>query len=203
MNVPTTLMPPDARVRLHELLYARASFLEAESCARRLRTTKHEDEVTTSLITSMVVAYVRPFMRTNSPDGTKKVHVDHALAEKIDAGTHRNLVKVRHEVCAHKDLSLDGVNIPVVRVSAPQGVEFHSLRVIEIAPDECVLIEKLCLKLAGEVESMVGDLLRLHPARLPAPGVYTISHDGGPWLIPLDKSALRRTNLERDTGAQS
>ena len=195
-------MPPAARVRLHELLYVRATFLEAESYARHLRVTKHSDEVTTSLITSMAVAYVRPFMRTNSPDGSKKAHIDGALAEKIDAGTHRNLVKARHEVCAHKDLSLDGVNIPVVRVTAPHGVEFHSLRVIEIAPEECASIEKLCLALAGEVGSMVGELLRRYPEPLPAPGVYTISNGTGPWLTPLDKGALSRTNLERDTEAK-
>ena len=186
---------PD-RIRLHELVYARASFLEAEGIAKQLGRNRYAGQIASALITAMAVAYYRPFMGSMRPDGSKGVPIKDAVALRIDRGTHLNLRKFRHEICAHKDLSALTTNIPIVKVLENGSMEIHSVLAVAIELDECERIRDLCLKLVAILQTETAGLLKgLTP---PAKGEYTLNHAEGFWLIPLNRQKLASANLVRE-----
>lgn len=186
---------PD-RIRLHELVYARASILEAEGIAEELSQHRHSGRITSALITAMAVAYYRPFMGSMRPDGTKGVSIKEDVALGIDRDTHLNLKKFRHEACAHKDLSALTANIPIIRISENSSMEIHSVLAVAIELDECNRIRALCCKLVDGLQKETAGLLSgLIP---PIRGEYTLNHGEGGWLIPLDQQSLGRANLVRE-----
>src|ERR1035438_4326671 len=113
------------RIRLHELIYARASLLEAAAIAGELSRGRSSETVTSALIAAMAVAYYRPFMGSKRPDDTKDPQLEERLGLEMDKDTHQNLKRFRHEACAHKDLSPRTMNIPVIRVHSHGPVEVH------------------------------------------------------------------------------
>jgi hypothetical protein len=143
----------------------------------------------------MAVAYYRPFMGSMRPDGTKAAPIDDETALAVDPETHLNLKRFRHEACAHKDLSPRTMNIPVVKIRAGGAMEIHSLLPVGIEPDECARIRALCFRLVEILEAEAAGLLKKVGA--PAPGEYTLNHEDGPWLVPLNPQLLGRVNLDR------
>jgi len=184
------------RIRLHELIYARASLLEAAAIAEELSHGRYPATVTSALIAAMAVAYYRPFMGSRRPDGTKVAQIEEQLALELDKDTHLNLKRFRHEACAHKDLSPRTMNIPIVKMHSNGALDIHSLLPVAIDPEECARIQNLCTRIVEVLVGQTGALLK--GVKMPAAGTYTLNHEEGDWLVPLDQRSLDRANLDRE-----
>jgi hypothetical protein len=145
-------------------VYPRASLLEADRAIDALTPLPPDaSTIAQALMCSIVVAYVRPFTKSQITKDTRVIPLKDVDPPSKLASTHCMLLKLRDKVFGHKDAVPDKAhsttpNIVLIR-RVPSDFHFHAAIVVDISASLLTEIKELCAFFVTHCESRLAPFI--------------------------------------------
>ena len=176
----------DDRIEIWRYIYARSSLIEAREAAKLLLVRRDlSDEVKRAIICQIVVAYARPFTKSQVTDSKRIQPLAEDIVPVEFQDLHKEHLQMRDRAFGHKDavaFPSTTLNRVVVQVD-DRGVEFHTISPFTMLDAGLQRTITLCDRLMEHCESKVKPYSQHFAAVTKGIYVLSLEHNPARWLL--------------------